>query len=337
MTANVDDGATDERQAGFRGDPGQDVELVPALEDVGYAAPRFVVGRARYLLLRALRRIGVLSHLNLRLAVLHGARRVVVPVVGGVGLGHWALADPQLLPVIRIALRLRSGAFVDVGAHLGETLLKLFATGDRRVYVGVEPQPSAAAYIKRLLDANRYRGEVIAAAFGDRNGVAELRLTGELDDSATIVAGFRSDERERERRLVPVVCGDEALAAIGVARVGVLKIDVEGAEVEVLNGLAGTIERDRPIVLCEVLPVYDEASGVGRMRRARSDAVSAFAIEHRYRLLRIGEGALDSVDGIETHGDLSLRDYVLVPSEEHARFIDLSSGRTCATGRRATR
>jgi FkbM family methyltransferase len=273
------------------------------------------------LLVKALGRGKLSSRLRLRFTVVHDGTRIRVPIVDGIGLEHASLADPHLLPVLSRLLGLRSGAFIDVGAHTGETLLKLIATGDRRPYVGIEPQARAAAYLERLLEANRYEGAVIAAAFSDRNGVARLRLAGELDDSASIVEGFRSSEWESRQQVVPVVRGDEALAATAVGRVGVLKIDAEGAEAEIMLGLAGTIEQDRPIILCEVLPVYEETSPSGRLRRERSDAVVAFAGEHRYRLFRIRGSTLVQLDRIETHGELSLREYVLFPAEEDPSLL----------------
>lgn len=46
---------------------------------------------------------------------------------------------------------------------------------------------------------------------------------------------------------------DRAIAELGVKRVDLLKIDVEGYEKEVLAGLAGTLRRDRPIFLIELV------------------------------------------------------------------------------------
>ena len=53
-------------------------------------------------------------------------------------------------------------------------------------------------------------------------------------------------------RQLPLVCGDEYLNSVGVERVGLVKIDVEGWERRVLCGLRRTLALSRPIILVEV-------------------------------------------------------------------------------------
>ena len=46
---------------------------------------------------------------------------------------------------------------------------------------------------------------------------------------------------------------DQYMAENGIQRVDVMKLDVEGGELEVLRGAAGMLEKLRPILICEVL------------------------------------------------------------------------------------
>jgi FkbM family methyltransferase len=277
-------------------------------------------------LLGALRRTGLLERVNVVVPVTHRGRRIRVPVRAGVGLGHRALTEPHLWPALRASLALRPGAFVDVGAHLGETLIKLLALGDGRRYVGFEPQVAAADYVRRLLALNRPAGDVVvAAALGDRGGTAELLLAGELEGSASIVPGFRTEDFYVRTTVVPLLRGDDVLGELGAGPVGVVKIDAEGAELDVLRGLERTIETDRPLILCEILPVYDERGAQGKLRREREQALIDLLTGCAYRLLRIEPtGAVEPLDRIETHADLRRCDYAFVPETDVNRFLALA-------------
>ncbi|MDH8249875.1 FkbM family methyltransferase, partial [Klebsiella pneumoniae] len=46
---------------------------------------------------------------------------------------------------------------------------------------------------------------------------------------------------------------DDIRAALQIGKIGLLKIDVEGAELPVLRGMEASIVKDRPWILCEVL------------------------------------------------------------------------------------
>jgi FkbM family methyltransferase len=291
---------------------------------VGASLSSRIAGAAGWLALRALNRAGSPPPVEPVKVVELGGTRVAVPLADGLGLQHTAIPDAHLLPVLRAALELRPGAFVDVGAHLGQTLVKVIVLGHRGAYVGFEPKAGAAAYVERLLTANERRGEVIAAAAGDRAGVAELALDHELDDSATIIADLHPHGSGGERRVVPLVRGDDVLARAGMEPVGVLKVDAEGAELEVLRGFEATIERDRPAILCEILPIGDEGSADGKARRERADAIVALVRGHDYRMLLVQPGgAPRAVEGVAPGLEFAHRDYVCVPGPELERYTEL--------------
>ena len=91
----------------------------------------------------------------------------------------------------------------------------------------------------------------------------------QLDSAASVVEGLREDGEFRPQQMVAVQALDEVAQTLEIGSVAVLKVDVEGAELEALNGAHGVLAEWRPFILCEVLPVYDEASPQGHFRKLR--------------------------------------------------------------------
>ncbi len=276
--------------------------------------------RARRALLAQLARRRF-SKLDLELRIDLCGRRVVVPVTGELGLRHTDVTEPHLLPAIAAGLAMYPGAFIDGGAHTGETLVKLLVLEPGRRYVGFEPQIRAAEYVRRLVAANGSPGAVIAAALGDRSGPVSLLRAAEPDEGATVLESFRAERGARGHVVVPMVEGDAALEAANIERVAILKLDLEGGELEAIRGLIRTIERDRPLILCEILPVGDGRTEVESFRRRRAQELLELLGSRGYVLMAIdGRGR---VGGAGDAGALepACRDYALTQADLAERFI----------------
>jgi FkbM family methyltransferase len=144
----------------------------------------------------------------------------------------------------------------DVGANVGFfTMLCARLVGtEGRVYA-FEPMPANAAALRHNVALNGFENvEVVEAAASDANGTATLlvsrwsafhRLEGE---------GFRSPSWQDETTLeVATVRLDEFAGGDGVRPPNLVKMDVEGAEPEVIRGLERLLTGDaKPLVLCEL-------------------------------------------------------------------------------------
>lgn len=249
----------------------------------------------------------------------HAGARVVIPFAGGRGAEHRAVSEPHLLRPLRQGLDTRPGAFVDVGAYTGQTLVKMLLIEPTRRYVGFEPQPAAAAYVAKLLEVNRASGVIVPAALGDRNGPVELFVAGDFDDGASALEGFRPPAHYAATQIAAMLRGDDAVGSSG-SSVGVLKIDAEGAELDVLRGFERTIARDRPVIFCEVLPIGDPESEVADLRRQRAGQVEELLAQAGYRAYGIAEGGGLVPDARPGDGPPAPRDFVCVPAAEAEAF-----------------
>jgi FkbM family methyltransferase len=108
-----------------------------------------------------------------------------------------------------------------------------------------------------------------------------------VDHSASIVEGFRRAYTYDRREVVPVFSGDELVGQLGIEKVAVVKVDVEGGELEVLEGMSNLLARDRPYVFCEVLPTADPTTETGAFRLSRQVRLAELLGRHEYAIFRL--------------------------------------------------
>jgi FkbM family methyltransferase len=136
----------------------------------------------------------------------------------------------------------RPGAVVyDIGANVGfYTLLSAALAGPSGKVYAFEPLPRNLRFLRRHIGINKLTNvEVIEAAVSDREGTAMF------DDTANAAMGSLSARGSLKVRTVAI----DDLAAQGLLRPpDMVKIDVEGAEADVLAGAARTLAAHMPAV-----------------------------------------------------------------------------------------
>jgi len=184
----------------------------------------------------------------------------------------------------------RSGCFLDVGANVGQTLADWSVACPDVPYLGFEPIPRCFAFLTDLVAANpRFReahAHVLQMALGEDAGVAPLFLHDgqETDDQATLLRSLRPD-RKLHPVWVPLSTLDAVWVAMGDAPVAAIKIDVEGAETDVIAGAHGVLERHRPPVICEVLRRHGQADEAAY--RHRVERLWAILYDLGYRVHKV--------------------------------------------------
>ena len=259
-------------------------------------------------------------------------RGIRVPLLAGVGFDNLQPTEHWMDAILPVLLGNRPGAFVDVGVNVGQTLIKLRQFDAAVPYVGFEPNPVCYTYTQKLIAENRF-GHCTLVPVGLSNAatVVSFHMRSDSDVGASTVDGFRKlGDGPHDVRLVPVFTGDDMLERLGTPQVSLLKIDVEGAELEVLQGFESTLGT-RPLVLCEILPLFSEDGPKGRFRKPRQDALLAFMRQAGYSLYRILPDATAlPLRDIEVHRDPELTNYIFAPQESCA-FIESALGGRAAT------
>jgi FkbM family methyltransferase len=142
----------------------------------------------------------------------------------------------------------------DVGAHLGNRTRAFAALGCR--VVAIEPQPHVARMLRRLV-GGLADVRVVESAVARAPGRATLAISERTPTVSTLAGGWRQERAQEpdfagvswDRSFdVAVITLDALIAEHG--RPAFIKIDVEGAELEVLLGLSHAV----PAVSFEFLP-----------------------------------------------------------------------------------
>jgi FkbM family methyltransferase len=239
-------------------------------------------------------------------------RTFVIPIING---RKTYVSEPWMSAVIRHLFERKSGAFVDVGVNLGQTLLKVAAIDPSREYVGFEPNPACVDYAWKLIEKNKLPYTVIPAGVSIDTTLLNLEMfrADDTDPSASIVPNFRANVVSR--RPVLVLNPKDLPEGSIPDEIAIVKIDVEGGELFVIEALLPLIEQRRPFLVVEVLP----ASNADRLERQQ--AVERHLEKLDYRLFRIRRTVDDrfdafvQIDTIGTHKDLESCDYVFAPRE----------------------
>jgi FkbM family methyltransferase len=142
----------------------------------------------------------------------------------------------------------RGMTFVDVGANIGDfSLVAARQVGHSGRVLAVEPHPDNCEQLRRSLSLNGYdHVEVHQVALSSTDGSAQLHL-GDRAAWHTLLQGL--DRREAGAIEVTTRTMDALIAQAGNPPVHVMKVDVEGAEMQVLRGAEETLAHNREIVL----------------------------------------------------------------------------------------
>ena len=196
-------------------------------------------------------------------------RRGSVRVIGGLGDGlrlsmahipvshaHAGLLPSGLLEVsVQEAMKRLLGegeVLYDVGANIGFfALAGARQVGPAGAVYAFEPVPDNATAIRESAELNGLANlEVVEKAAGRALGRDRMLLVEDLSWSHLESQGWHP--RTRDTLEIEIVAIDELVAEGHLRPPDLVKIDVEGAEIDVLEGMRRTIEEYRPAIVCEL-------------------------------------------------------------------------------------
>jgi FkbM family methyltransferase len=148
------------------------------------------------------------------------------------------------------------GVVIDVGANIGTHTL-VYAKAADHVF-SFEPQPFAYNNLcANLLLNNIINVTPIQCALGAYDGHTTIRVLDPTQINST--PGCRTGEGDSKVAI-------HKLGSMGFPPISFIKVDVEGSELDVLQGAAETLKRDKPVVYVEIhylhlIPLITELMG----------------------------------------------------------------------------
>jgi FkbM family methyltransferase len=157
-----------------------------------------------------------------------------------------ALHEEIAIKAILASVLGRDETYVDIGSNRGQILREAVRVAPGGRHIAFEPIPSLAADLTRAFPEIDCRQVALAA----RPGTAEFCHFRSLDGWSGLRRSPQISDREGDPEYITVSVStlDTELGDIAPA---VIKIDVEGAELDVIEGGRSLLSRARPVLIVE--------------------------------------------------------------------------------------
>ncbi|MCD4721461.1 MAG: FkbM family methyltransferase [Desulfobacula sp.] len=148
--------------------------------------------------------------------------------------------------------------FLDVGANIGNH--SLFMSKYAPIVHAFEPYEPVREALKKKITLNRIKNVIVHP-----KGLSCTKEIIPFYSPSVSNLGTGSFEKEycadNKQTIIPlaVVIGDEEISEHDISGIGLIKIDVEGHERQVIKGLRQTLETNRPVVIFESSPATKDS------------------------------------------------------------------------------
>ncbi len=198
--------------------------------------------------------------------------------------------EAEEIEVIKKALS-KAEIFVDAGANIG--LYSCIARSLGKYVVAIEPQPRNLRCLCANLKDNNWQNNAEVWPIGLYSRADLLELYGSSWATASLIRGWYG--QSKCKRVIPVHTLDAILGDRFGGKKLVIKVDVEGAEYEVLLGAVNTLRMSpRPTWMVEICNEFHPGD-VNPNYQATFDLFK----QHGYSMRRIGSSKFDYLFTVE--------------------------------------
>lgn len=254
--------------------------------------------------------------------VKQGGIQYKVPLINGVGFQNLIPNYEQWFhDIVDAVMQEQQGVFIDVGANTGQTLLKVVPKHRDISYFAVEPNPICTNYLEALCKLNQFdHVKIVETALSSETGELELLTRYQDDILATTTSDFRKFTKYSTKIVVPAITGNELIQRYNVNEIRLMKIDVEGGEVEVVEGFYDALQRFRPYIICEILPLQSKAEEVQAFRLKSATRLLHLIHSLEYKIWNIDKKVvISAVEQLSSKLDSC--NYLFIPNEHFKQLV----------------
>lgn len=159
------------------------------------------------------------------------------------------IANDHLAVLLVTALCRTNKVFIDVGVHIGSITAAVIDRDKSVGVIGIEAMPEKINFLRKKFPSITLHG----CAAGNTNGEVSFFINEKQTGYSSLIRqhGTIKEIRIPIRRMDDIISSDQ---------VDVVKIDVEGAELGVLQGSENLVTKNRPTILFESAPATTEGA-----------------------------------------------------------------------------
>jgi len=195
---------------------------------------------------------------------------------------------------------------VDVGANFGYySVLMSALTGEKGQTIAIEPNPHVCKLLRSTANVHNGHFEVVEMALSNKTGRVALSIPDSYFGDASIIPRPDRWSLQKKKTKVNTISFDELVLKLNLPKVDVIKIDVEGVEPLVFEGMQQTIANNPDLrIIVEYSPfLYTNAKNF-------TEYLFSKFVVHRIKdvveMITLDESSIEELLQLKNHTDLFL-------------------------------